>query len=74
MTALTVTWVIAAFLAGFACRAALHRTYIERQNRIHRRIGWAYGYGAGYADAQRDRPASNVPPADGRARHEGVQP
>ena len=38
------------------------------RDEVERRIGWGYGYGAGYVDALRGRRANNVPPPDGRVR------
>lgn len=46
----------------------------EREAAMNRRIGWGYGYGAGWVDGTNGWPASNVPPPDGRSRLHSADP
>jgi hypothetical protein len=40
----------------------------RRRDAMQRRIGWGYGYGAGFTDATSGRKHDNAPPPDGRTR------
>lgn len=52
----------------FAVVLRLLKFPAARQSAMWRRIGWRYGYGAGYVDARRGRDYDNTPPDDGRTR------
>jgi hypothetical protein len=53
---------------AFARLLPTRPTAQRRHDAIQRRIGWGYGYGAGYTDATSGRKYDNTPPPDGRTR------
>ena len=58
---------LAAVAATATSVAEVERSW-DRAERLYRRSGWRYGYGAGYVDATRGRPYDLEPPPDGRSR------
>lgn len=61
-----VLLIVLAVLAASA--RPMQRAERERRDALMRRIGWGYGYGAGYVDAQRGREYDLAPPRDGYTR------
>lgn len=67
-------WLIpVAFFVGIGIGHRLHRYDTASGERLHRQIGWGYGYGRGFVDGELGlyRPGA---PKDGRVRSEEETP
>jgi hypothetical protein len=65
-------FVAAALWLGVALGHWLARHAGAAHRRMERRIGWGYGYGAGWVDHKYDR-YDPTAPAEGRSRHEVLE-
>lgn len=63
--AIAVVWLVSSRFVG--------AKLTEDQRATERRIGWGYGYGAGYTDAAAGRDYDLTAPKDGRVRHLGAE-
>lgn len=70
MSDVTLAYVVAGFV--LVCQHWGNARLTEDDRATERRIGWAYGYGAGYTDATGGREYDLTPPEDGRLRGKGA--
>lgn len=65
-------WLVVGFFVGWIVLGRLENwgraKNAARTAAMYRRIGWAYGYGAGWVDCRRNLACDPTPPPDGMAR------